>query len=404
MAQDDHKLRRALRGVALRLAIAQIIAWAGTLYIFPALLPAWEAAFDWSKAQISGAFTLALLLSAFAAPVAGRLIDKGFGRALFLGGYLLAGLALFALSVVQTLWQFYAVWALLGLTMAGTLYEACFAVITRYFGVYAQRAITIVTLVAGFAGSVSFPAAQFITRFSNWRVAVVTFAVAVLCVALPLAWLGSSQAIRHSGGVHPPPSRHAGQNVGQALGSPTFWLLGLAFLCIALEHGLLLTHLLPLLYEYGLSPDGAVLAAAMIGPMQVFGRLLMVAVESRLDAAKIAALSFGFMALAALALLGVSGMPFLIVLFVVLHGSGYGVTSVTRPVVTAEFLGRENFGAISGMMATLFMTAFAAAPTIAAFVWELGGYDLVVATALAIALSGLLLFSVATRLHGRVVR
>ena len=394
-------MRRRLRGVALQLATAQIIAWAGTLYVFPALLPTWESAFAWSKAQISGAFTLALLLAAFAAPVAGRLIDKGFGRGLFLGSYLVAGLALFALSAVQTLWQFYAVWAVLGLTMAGTLYEACFAVITRYFGVYAQRAITVVTLVAGFAGSVSFPTAAIITRHSNWRVAVAAFAVAVLCVALPLAWLATARAIRYSSGVRKPPSQRAEQNVKQALRSPTFWLLGFAFLCIALEHGLLLTHLLPLLYEYGMSTDGAVFAAAMIGPMQVLGRLLMVAVESRLNAAKIAALSFAFMALAALALFGVSAMPLLIIVFVVLHGSGYGVTSVTRPVVTADFLGRQNFGAISGMMATLFMTAFAAAPTIAAFVWELGGYDLVVAVALAIALSGLALFSVAVQLHNR---
>jgi MFS family permease len=404
LTQEEHKLRRVLRGIALRLALAQIIAWAGTLYIFPALLPTWEAAFDWSKAQISGAFTVALLLSACAAPIAGRLIDKGFGRSVFLGSYLLASGGLFALSAVQSLWQFYAVWALLGVTMAGTLYEACFAVITRYFGVYAQRAITIVTLIAGFAGSVSFPTAQLITRYSNWRVAVAFFAVAMLCIALPLAWQASSRAMRHSSGVRKAATRHAEQNIRQTLASPLFWLLGFAFLCIALEHGLLLTHLLPLLYEYGLSADGAIVAAAMIGPMQVVGRILMITVESRLDAARIAAISFAFMALAALALLGVSAVPALIVVFVLLHGSGYGVTSVTRPVVTAEFLGRENFGAISGMLATLFMAAFAVAPTVAAFVWELGGYDLVVVSALAIALCGMLLFSIAMQLHRRRFR
>jgi MFS family permease len=103
-------------------------------------------------------------------------------------------------------------------------------------------------------------------------------------------------------------------------------------------------------------------------------------------------------------LLGVSAVPALIVVFVLLHGSGYGVTSVTRPVVTAEFLGRENFGAISGMLATLFMAAFAVAPTVAAFVWELGGYDLVVVSALAIALCGMLLFSIAMQLHRRRFR
>ena len=36
--------------------------------------------------------------------------------------------------------------------------------------------------------------------------------------------------------------------------------------------------------------------------------------------------------------------------FVILHGAGYGVTSITHPVVTAEYLGHQGFGTISGVM------------------------------------------------------
>ena len=60
------------------------------------------------------------------------------------------------LSKVTALWHFYAVWGLLGVAMAGSLYEACFAVITRLMGKHARQAITLVTLVAGLAGTV-FP-------------------------------------------------------------------------------------------------------------------------------------------------------------------------------------------------------------------------------------------------------
>ncbi len=398
MTQESGRSQRALRGIALRLAVAQILAWAGTLYIFPALLPVWETDLSWSKAQLSGAFTLALLLSAAAAPVAGRLIDGGFGRTVFAGSYLFAGGGLILLANVNALWQFYAVWSLLGVTMAGTLYEACFALITRYFGAYSQRAITIVTLVAGFAGSVAFPVAQLLAALANWRVAVLTFAAALLCLALPLVWQASGQLVRSSRSASPA-SRSRKSDIRRTLTTPIFWLLCIAFVCIALEHGLLLTHLLPLLDEYGISRGVATLAAATIGPMQVFGRILMMAAERYIDAARIAIISFAFMALAALALLGVSALPVLIVVFVVVHGSGYGVTSITRPVVTAQFLGRENFGAISGALALPFMAAFALAPTVAAFIWKAGGYDLVVLTALAIAVCGLILYSIARHLH-----
>ena len=47
----------------------------------PALLPTWEAELGWSKTDLSAGFTLALVASALLAPLAGRLIDHGHGRA-----------------------------------------------------------------------------------------------------------------------------------------------------------------------------------------------------------------------------------------------------------------------------------------------------------------------------------
>lgn len=81
--------------------------------------------------------------------------------------------------------------------------------------------------------------------------------------------------------------------------------------------------------------------------------------------------------------------------FVLFQGSGYGVTSITRPVVTADLLGREGFGSISGALALPFMAATAVAPTVAAAIWEVGGYDLVRGTVLALVLVGAACFGLA---------
>ena len=94
---------------------------------------------------------------------------------------------------------------------------------------------------------------------------------------------------------------------------------------------------------------------------------------------------------------GVAAVPLLAFLFVAVHGSGYGVTSITRPVVTAEHLGREGFGAISGVQASVFMGASALAPTVAALLWGLGGYDVVIMTCGALALGALASFLLAAR-------
>ena len=142
-----------MRQIIWPLAVAQVIVWAAMFYSFPALILEWERDTGWSKTALSGALTLSLVLSAVLAPVVGRLIDHGHARYVFTGCALLGAACLLLLSGVTLLWQFYVVWVGMGVAMAGALYEACFAVLTRTMGSSAMRAITLITLVGGFAGT-----------------------------------------------------------------------------------------------------------------------------------------------------------------------------------------------------------------------------------------------------------
>lgn len=380
---------KPFRQIVWPLAIAETIVWAAMFYSFPALILVWERELGWSKTELSGALTSALVLSAVLAPVVGRLIDHGFGRFVFTGCALLGAVLLAVLARVTTLWQFYIVWLGLGVAMSGALYEACFAVLTRAMGAGAKRAITLVTLIAGFAGTVSFPSAYVLVGFVGWRGAVLTFAAAVAFVAAPLIWRGSRLAEEARESQAHPTSLKTREAL-QVLRRATFWLLAISFAMIALEHGMLLTHLLPLLDERGIHGETAILAASMIGPMQVAGRLAMIAAERHVSILGIAAVSYVSLGIAAGSLMGTSAIPALLVGFVLFQGSGYGVTSIVRPVVTADLLGRANFGVISGLLALPFITATAAAPTIAAFVWERGGYDRVILLAIVAACIGLI--------------
>ena len=96
------------------MAIGQGLVWAGMFYSFPALLPHWERGLGWSKTSLSGAFTLALLLSALMAPAAGRLIDRGHGPTLLGMSALLGAFLLLALSQADAVWHFYLIWMGLG--------------------------------------------------------------------------------------------------------------------------------------------------------------------------------------------------------------------------------------------------------------------------------------------------
>ncbi|MDH3476535.1 MAG: MFS transporter, partial [Rhodospirillales bacterium] len=386
----------SFRHIVWPLAVAETVVWAAMYYAFPALLPAWEAELGWTKTELSGAFTLALVVSAALAPVAGRLIDNGHGRQAFTGGAVLGALMLALLSQVTALWQFYAIWVGLGVAMSSTLYEACFAVLTLAMGPHAKRAITLVTLAAGFAGTLSFPSAHALAGAFGWRGAVLVFAAAVAVVAVPLIWIGCQRAEQHAATHAPQASPRASHALGVTR-SARFWLLVVAFAMIALDHGAVITHVLPILEDRGVHEEAAVLAASMIGPMQVAGRLAMMTAERHVSTLAISLGCYLALGLAAGALLGASAVPGLVVGFVIFQGAGIGVTSIIRPVVVAELLGRTNFGVVSGLLAVPYMGGYAAGPTIAALVWERGGYDLVLLLAILAAVLGLLALLAAWR-------
>ena len=160
----------------LLLAIAQTLIWACASYSFPALLLWWEDDLGWTRGSLTGAITLALLVSAAASPVAGRIIDHGYGPAMMGICTALAGLFVGSLSLISELWQFYLLWILIGIAISGCLYEPCFALITRARGLAGQRSIVIITLFAGFAATISFPVAHQISDAYGWRSAVLVFA------------------------------------------------------------------------------------------------------------------------------------------------------------------------------------------------------------------------------------
>ena len=366
------------------LAIAETIVWAAMYYAFPALLPTWEREFGWSKTELSLAFTLSLVVSASLVPVAGRLIDRGLAREIFTGGAVLGAVLLALLSMVTELWQFFCIWVGLGVAMSSTLYEACFAVLVRSTGDRARRAITIVSIVAGLAGTVAFPSAHLLSAAVGWRGAVLVFAAVVATVAVPLVWSACRRAEAQATVHAPKPSASAGQALAVA-GSPVFRLLAIAVFLAALDHGMLISHVLPILDDRGIDAGLAVLAASFIGPMQVAGRLVLMASDRFASTVVASTGCFAMMAIAGTCLLNAGAAPALLAGFVVLQGAGIGIASVMRPVITAELLGRRNFGVVSGLVGLMHMGGYALGPSVSAMAWAWGGYDRVIVLAIAAA-------------------
>ena len=375
--------------VILMLALGQTLVWAGAYYVFPALLLHWESAMGWSRADITLALMLATFSMAMASPVAGRLIDQGKGPLVMGSSTVMAGICIGLLATVNSLWLFYILWIVNGAMLAGCLYEPCFALITRVRGGDAKRSITAVTLIAGFASSLSFPAAHILSTRFSWQTTVLVFATVVITLAAPLLWVGARKLERQyespdnnqetgSGSAALPKKKQSESTASSDfLRRPVFWFLGCGFAFAAIVHGAALQHLLPILDERGMAAGIAVTAVSLIGPMQVSGRILIALLGDRLSNHATVLLVFAAMAASIVCLIGARWQPWMLFAFVLLFGGGYGVLSIIRPVIARELLGGHAFGAKTGVLAFMYLIGAGSSAWIGSLLWRLGGYTVV---------------------------
>lgn len=373
------------------LALGQTLIYAGCYYSFPALLPDLVAATGWTKGELALGPTLAFLVMAGLTPFTGRLVDRGLGGEMLVWLPVLCALGVVGLGLVGSLSGWLVLWALIGVAQAGSLYETCFAFLTRRMGDGARAAITRVTLVAGFAGTVAFPLGHWWGTAFGGQGAFVAFAGLVL-LAAPLNAVAVRQLRRRErAGMEPAPSPPG--VLQAALRRPAFWAIALGFLAVYLNHGILITYALVLFADRGAAPGVAAFAAACIGPAQVAGRLVLLAAGARVTTGQAVMASLGSMVVAGALLWLAGAAPVMIFAFALAQGAGIGLTSILRPVLIAEVLGRQGFGAISGAAAVAPILASAGAPSVGAALLALGGPGLVYAVCLALAVVGLALMA-----------
>ncbi|MDQ3188718.1 MAG: MFS transporter [Pseudomonadota bacterium] len=366
------------------LGITQITAWGSIYYVFALLMEQLQADLHASKTVIVGAFSVALLVAGLLAPFVGSLIDRYGGRALMTTGSIVGGLALIALGHVTTIAELYVVWVVLGAAMAATLYEPAFAVLTRLFAMGYRRAITVLTLFGGFASTVFWPLTQLLIDHYGWRDSVAILGLLNLVVCAPLhAWMlpGTKRVA-----TAPDAEREAGStstNLRQALAERSFYLLCAAFTANALVFSAMAVHMLPMLIDKGLSAFQAAAVGAMVGPMQVLGRLVEMFIGSRFKASLVAVMAMTMLPLSLVLFYFLGPVPAAFVAFAFLYGAGNGVMTIVRGTVPAEFYGLDHYGAVNGAMAMPVLLAKASGPLIAAAIWVAAGSYSTVALVLA---------------------
>jgi predicted MFS family arabinose efflux permease len=347
------------------LSVTETVSWGIVYYAFAVFLLPMQRELGHSAAQLTGAFSLALLVSAAGAIVVGRYLDRRGPRALMTAGSAAGALLVLAWSRVDGLAAFYALWIALGAVMAAILYEPAFVVLAKRFTDAAERrrAMTAMTLVAALASFIFLPLAQALIDARGWREALVILAVLLAVVTVPL------HALVLPGGAARPAPASRSASAGEALRSPPFWLLTTAFFLATVAGIAVVVQGIPFLLERGHSTSFAAFAIGLIGVSQIPGRLLF----GRLPERRQTVLVIAFVAAGILLVASVDATP-AVLAGMVLLGMGNGMATLARAVVIADRYGPAAYGAIASVAGGATMAARAAAPVAAAAFAGAAGY------------------------------
>jgi MFS family permease len=352
--QNDHSRPLARYRIVATLGVAQTLAWASSYYLPAILADPIARGIGIPRTWVFGAFSGALLIAAFAGPAVGRAIDRRGGRGVLAASNIVLACGLVVLAAAHGAALMFAAWAVLGVGMGLGLYDAAFAALTSIYGINARGPITGITLLAGFASTVSWPLSTFLNDTLGWRETLLVWAALNVLLGLPLNLL------------LPVPLQHAVPHVRAArrkIGWKPYremFLLAFVFAAAWFVTGAMAAHLPRLLQRAGATPLVAIAAASLVGPAQVAARLVEFLLLRRghpLVSARFAAVLHPLGA-AALVLFG----PPAATAFAVLYGAGNGLLTIARGTVPLAVFGPDGYGERTGLLGAPARAAQAFAP------------------------------------------
>lgn len=377
------------------LGIGQCVNWGVLYYAFAVLVLPLAHDLGVATWAVTGAFSLALLVSAVLAPAVGRWGDRHRAALLMQAGGFTAAAILAVWSFMPGVVPLYLAWAGLGACMAAALYEPVFLVIGRAYAdpTSRLRALAFVTLFGGLASTVFLPATALLVRAAGWRRGVLVLAA----VLLLSTWLTRVVAFRRlpaprPEAVYDDPLRRRSERGGEV---PRFAFVAATFAAASLASAAFTANLVPALAERGISPPIAAVLGGSLGAMQLPGRALVLYGALVDSPGRLWALSLALQAggLAAVAL--APSVP-LIAAGTMLFALGAGLTALVRPQLVQAIAADGDAGYLNGRMAREQQLARAAGPVAIAWLAGLAGYPAVFAAmgvivaAIALAAQGVL--------------
>jgi len=361
--------------------LIMVVMW-GANYTFGVFFEPLLDEFGWSRAATSGAFSLSLALLGIFGIGAGKLTDR-FGPRIVVSvcGFFL-GLGYLLLSQMNAIWELYLFYGvMIAIGVSGSFVPLA-STVARWF-VGRRGMMTGITVSGIGVGMLVVP------PLASWLIASYGWRTAYQGVGL-LAWvliLIAAQFLRRDPGkmgelpygeqgLAGKESAGMGFSLREAIQTRQFWLLSVAFVSLTVSTGTIPAHIVLHAIGLGISPAKAAVILATMGGLSTVGRIIIGGVGDRIGTKLALIIGFGLFSLALFWLL-VAKELWMLYLFAIVFGFGYGgIAALISPSV-AELFGLSSHGAILGVIIGSIQTTEGIGPVVAGYIFDVtGSYQL----------------------------
>ena len=381
-----------LTGLALFvIALASGPVWSGVGVWVKAL----EMHFGWSRAQLTGAFSLAQLEGSIFGPFLGYLIDRFGPRRMIFAGIVIMGLGFILFSLTNNLLTFYVSYGLIMLGTAAGSWLPLMTVVNRWFIRKRGLAMAVAAEGSPLGGLLLLPllAWSVTPGHLGWSTTALWIGIAFLALAFPISRLIRERPEDYQERPDGDPAPNTSNieleltqiptkafvitdqpdfTANQALRTSAFWLITFGHAFSSLLFATMTVHLVPMLTDRGLSlQSSANVFSVMMGVAAIF-QLVGGYVGDRIET-RIALAVFGFVQAVGFTIaVFAQNMPTAI-LFAVLFGAGFGGRNPLTVAIRAEYFGPTAFATITGISSAPMYLFMLAAPLFAAFIFDAHG-------------------------------
>ncbi len=358
-------------------------------------IKALELQFGWSRAQLTGAFSMAQLEGSIIGPLMGYLIDRLGSRRMVLIGMIITGLGFLLFSRTTNIYIFYLSYGLIMLGTAAGTWLPYMTVVNRWFVRKRGMAMAIAAEGSPLGGLVLVPILAWAITPGNhgWSVTAQWIGVVFLCLAWPMSRLVRERPEDY--GLLPdgdPPTqtvREAARRVGraapsdelnftarQAVRTHAFWLITFGHACSTILFATLTVHLVPMLTDQGLSLQSAAYVFSVVMGSAAIFQLIGGYVGDRIPINRAIAI-FGFIQAGGFLMAVLVDSFQMAMLFAVTFGAGFGGRNPLTTAIRGDYFGKNAFATITGISSAPMYAFMLAAPLFAAFLFDsTGSYTL----------------------------